>query len=61
MDFIEDVSCVIVDEVHQAKADVLKDLLTSVFARVPLRWAINRGLFPKQIMSLLLYEPVWEI
>ena len=35
MDFIEDVICVMVDEVHQAKADVLKDLLTSVFANVP--------------------------
>ena len=46
MDFIEDVSCVIVDEVHQAKADVLKDLLTSVFARVPLRWGLT-GTIPK--------------
>ena len=27
-DFIEDVICVIVDEVHQAKAEVLKELLT---------------------------------
>jgi superfamily II DNA or RNA helicase len=46
MDFIEDVCCVIVDEVHQAKADVLKDLLTSVFARVPLRWGLT-GTIPK--------------
>ena len=46
IDFIEDVCCVIVDEVHQAKADVLKDLLTSVFARVPLRWGLT-GTIPK--------------
>ena len=46
MDFIEDVCCVIVDEVHQAKADVLKDLLTSVFASVPLRWGLT-GTIPK--------------
>ena len=41
MDFIEDVVCVMVDEVHQAKADVLKDLLTSVLANVPLRWGLT--------------------
>lgn len=46
MDFIEDVVCVMVDEVHQAKADVLKDLLTSVFANVPLRWGLT-GTIPK--------------
>ena len=27
-----------VDEVHQAKAEVLKDLLTNVFANIPIRW-----------------------
>ena len=46
MDFIEDVCCVIVDETHQAKADVLKDLLTSVFANVPIRWGLT-GTIPK--------------
>jgi len=46
MDFIEDVICVMVDEVHQAKADVLKDLLTSVFANVPIRWGLT-GTIPK--------------
>ena len=44
--FIEDVVCVIVDEVHQAKADVLKELLTGVFANVPLRWGLT-GTIPK--------------
>ena len=45
-EFIEDVCCVIVDETHQAKADVLKDLLTSVFANVPIRWGLT-GTIPK--------------
>ena len=46
VEFIEGVVCVMVDEVHQAKADVLKDLLTSVFANVPLRWGLT-GTIPK--------------
>ena len=46
-DFAEDVVCVIVDEVHQAKADVLKELLTKDFANVPLRWGLT-GTIPKE-------------
>ena len=46
-DFIEDVVCVIVDEVHMAKADALKTLLTGVFARVPIRWGLT-GTIPKE-------------
>ena len=46
-DFIEDVVCVMVDEVHMAKADALKTLLTSVFARVPIRWGLT-GTIPKE-------------
>jgi superfamily II DNA or RNA helicase len=45
-DFAEDVVCVIVDEVHQAKADVLKELLTKDFAHIPLRWGLT-GTIPK--------------
>jgi superfamily II DNA or RNA helicase len=47
VDFVEDVQCVIVDEVHQAKADVLKKLLTGVFANVPIRWGLT-GTIPKE-------------
>ena len=36
-----------VDEVHMAKADALKTLLTGVFARVPLRWGLT-GTIPKE-------------
>jgi superfamily II DNA or RNA helicase len=46
-DFIEDVVCVIVDEVHMAKADALKTLLTSTFSHVPIRWGLT-GTIPKE-------------
>jgi superfamily II DNA or RNA helicase len=45
-EFIEDVVCIIVDEVHQAKADALKTLMTSVFSQVPIRWGLT-GTIPK--------------
>jgi len=38
---------VIVDEVHMAKADVLKTLLTGPFANVPIRWGLT-GTVPKE-------------
>jgi len=46
MDFIEGVVCVMVDEVHMAKADALKTLLTGAFAKVPIRWGLT-GTIPK--------------
>jgi len=46
-DFIEDVVCVIVDEVHMAKAEALKTLLTGVMARIPIRWGLT-GTIPKE-------------
>ena len=45
-EFIEGVVCVIVDEVHMAKADALKALLTGVMAHVPIRWGLT-GTVPK--------------
>jgi superfamily II DNA or RNA helicase len=45
-EFIQDVVCVIVDEVHQAKADGLKALMTTVFNKVPIRWGLT-GTIPK--------------
>ena len=47
MDFIEDVVCVMVDEVHMAKADALKTLLTSVMSHIPIRWGLT-GTIPKE-------------
>ena len=46
-EFLQDVRCIIVDEVHQAKADVLKRLLTQNFAHVPIRWGLT-GTIPKE-------------
>ena len=46
-DFIEDVICVIVDEVHMAKADALKTLLSGVLSHVPIRWGLT-GTIPKE-------------
>ena len=46
-DFIEGVVCIIVDEVHMAKADALKTLLTGVFSHIPIRWGLT-GTVPKE-------------
>lgn len=46
-EFGEDLVAVIVDEVHQAKADVLKQLLSGPFANVPIRWGLT-GTIPKE-------------
>jgi len=46
-EFIDNVNCVIVDEVHMAKADVLKSLLTGPFSNIPIRWGLT-GTVPKE-------------
>ena len=46
-DFIEDVNCIMIDEAHMAKADVLKRLLTQPFAHCPIRWGLT-GTVPKE-------------
>lgn len=45
--FCEGINTVIVDEVHMAKADVLKRLLTGPFAHCQIRWGLT-GTIPKQ-------------
>lgn len=45
-EFLEDVNTVIIDEVHQAKATVLKDLLTQNLRNAPIRWGLT-GTVPK--------------
>ena len=45
-EFIDGVVCVIIDEVHQAKAEVLKKLLSLNFANAPIRWGLT-GTVPK--------------
>jgi len=60
-EFIEDVVCVMVDEVHMAKADALKQLLTGPFSQIPIRWGLT-GTIPKavyeQISLLVSLGPV---
>jgi superfamily II DNA or RNA helicase len=46
-EFIDGVVCVIIDEVHQAKAEVLKKLLSMNFANAPIRWGLT-GTVPKE-------------
>ena len=46
-EFIDGVSAIIIDEVHQAKADVLKKLLTVNFRNAPIRWGLT-GTVPKE-------------
>ena len=48
--FFEGVVCVMVDEVHMAKADVLKTMLTGVFSNIPIRWGLT-GTIPKDKMD----------
>ena len=48
--FFEDVVCVIVDEVHMAKADVLKSMLTGILSTVPIRWGLT-GTIPEAEMD----------
>lgn len=45
-EFLEDVVCIMVDEVHMAKADALKALLTGVMSHIPIRWGLT-GTIPK--------------
>ena len=54
-DFFQDVVAIIVDEVHQAKAEVLKNILTRDLANCPIRWGLT-GTIPKEkfeFMSIL--------
>ena len=46
-EFLNDVKAVIVDEVHMAKADVLKNLLTQNLCNAPIRWGLT-GTVPKE-------------
>jgi superfamily II DNA or RNA helicase len=45
-EFLEGVTTIIIDEVHQAKAEVLKNLLTQNLRNAPIRWGLT-GTVPK--------------
>jgi superfamily II DNA or RNA helicase len=46
-EFLKGVQTIIVDEVHQAKAEVLKSLLTQNLKNAPIRWGLT-GTVPKE-------------
>jgi superfamily II DNA or RNA helicase len=46
-EFLDGVVCVIVDEVHTSKADVLRKLLMGPFRHCPIRWGLT-GTVPKE-------------
>lgn len=46
-DFTDNLVCVMVDECHVSKADVLHSLLSGEFANVPIRWGLT-GTIPKE-------------
>jgi superfamily II DNA or RNA helicase len=54
-ELLEGVVCVIVDEVHMAKADVLKNLLSQNLANAPIRWGLT-GTIPKEAFE---YESIF--
>jgi superfamily II DNA or RNA helicase len=53
--FLQGVVCVIVDEVHSAKATVLRDILTGPLANIPIRWGLTGTIPPEEFnaMSIL--------
>ena len=54
-EFLDGVKTVIVDEVHMAKADVLKNLLTQNLCNAPIRWGLT-GTVPKDAFEA---EPIF--
>ena len=56
-EFPDGVSCIIIDEVHQAKAEVLKNLLTRNLRNASIRWGLT-GTIPKNVLNLKVYMQV---
>jgi len=48
--FLDDVICVIVDEAHSIKGNILQTLLTGLLSRIPIRWGLT-GTIPKDEMD----------
>ena len=47
LEAIQGINTIIIDEVHMAKADVLRKLLTGPFASIPIRWGLT-GTIPQE-------------
>lgn len=54
-EFMEKVVCVICDEVHTAKADSLKSMLSGIMSHVPIRWGLT-GTIPKDKFAAMALE-----
>lgn len=46
-EFVDNVVCIMVDEVHRVKGDVLRGQLSGIFRNVPIRWGLT-GTIPKE-------------
>ena len=58
---LKDLICVMVDECHASKADVLKSMLTGPFANIPLRWGLT-GTIPKEDYEFMyLYISIGQV
>jgi len=53
--FFADISTIIVDEAHSAKANVLKEMLSGILSGVPIRWGLT-GTLPEQEFDKLTLE-----
>lgn len=60
-EFIKDVICIQIDECHSAAAALLKDLLTGIFAKVPLRFAFTGTVPREEIQALSLLSAIGPV
>jgi len=60
-DFMENVVAIIVDECHQAKADVLKQMLTGIMSHVPIRWGLTGTIPKEQFASTSLFVSIGPV
>lgn len=49
-ELLTDVVCLMIDEAHQAKAEVLKAMLGDMFRNIPIRWGLT-GTIPKEMFA----------
>jgi superfamily II DNA or RNA helicase len=59
--FLDNVDCFICDEVHLAKADVLKRILTGPMAHLPIRWGLTGTIPEDEYSQLCLQISIGEV
>jgi len=60
-EFVEGVTCIIIDEAHGAKADALKRLMTTTFANVPLRWGMTGTIPEDEYEAIALFAVIGNL